>query len=223
MKNKNKKGFVKEIVEWKNAIIWSLLVFLFIVKPFLISGYVIPSGSMKDTLLIGDYLMVDKFTFGGKVPLTEVRLPGFRKPEPGDIVVFWSPEGKVPGFADKIAFWKKPKNIRLIKRCIAEGGQTVEVRDKILYIDGKPQSEKYVKHIDTHIYPAEMFPRDNFGPVTIPEGHYFMMGDNRDDSHDSRFFGTVSEKRIIGTPLTIYFSLDKNRKKIRFERILTIF
>ncbi len=218
-----KKKIFKEIIEWKNAVIWSLLVFLFIVKPFLISGYMIPSGSMKDTLLIGDYLMVDKFTFGGKVPLTDIRVPGFRDPVPGDIVVFWSPEGPMPSFWDKVAFWKKPDNIRLIKRCIAGGGQTVEVREKILYVDGKAMNEDYVKHVDARIYPREMFPRDNFGPVTIPEGHYFMMGDNRDDSHDSRFFGTVSGKRVIGTPLTIYFSMDKNRRKIRFERILKFF
>jgi len=219
----SKKSLKEELKEWKNAIIWSLLVFLFIVKPFVVSGYKIPTGSMEDTLLIGDYLMVDKFTYGGEIPLVNVHVPGFRDPKPGDIVVFWSPEGPKPSFWDQLFFWKKSKNLRLVKRCVAEGGQTVEVRDKQLYVDGKRQEEPYVKHIDARVFPGEYIPRDNFGPVTVPEGYYFMMGDNRDDSHDSRFFGPVSRKKVIGTPLLIYFSMDGNRRNIRFERILKLF
>ncbi|HPE29390.1 MAG TPA: signal peptidase I [Candidatus Mcinerneyibacteriales bacterium] len=219
----SKKSFKEELKEWKNAIIWSLLVFLFIVKPFVVSGYKIPSGSMEDTLLIGDYLMVDKFTYGGEIPLVNIRVPGFRDPKPGDIVVFWSPEGPKPSFWDQLFFWKKSKNLRLVKRCVAEGGQTVEVRDKQLYVDGQRREEPYVKHIDARVFPGEYIPRDNFGPVTVPEGYYFMMGDNRDDSHDSRFFGPVSRQKVIGTPLLIYFSMEENRRDIRFERILTLF
>ena len=83
--------------------------------------------------------------------------------------------------------------------------------------------EPYVKHIDARVYSGEYIPRDNFGPVTVPEGYYFMMGDNRDDSHDSRFFGPVSRKKVIGTPLLIYFSMEENRRDIRFERILKFF
>ncbi|HDS02829.1 MAG TPA: signal peptidase I [Firmicutes bacterium] len=219
----SKKSFKEELREWKNAIVWSLLVFLFIVKPFVVSGYKIPSGSMEDTLLIGDYLMVDKFTYGGEVPLVNLRVPGFRDPAPGDMVVFWSPEGPKPSFFDQLFFWKKSKNLRLVKRCVAQEGQTVEVRDKQLYIDGVLQEELYVKHSDARVFPKEYIPRDNFGPVTVPEGYYFMMGDNRDDSHDSRFFGPVPRKKVIGTPLLIYFSMDEDLQKVRVKRILKLF
>ena len=213
----------KDLIDWLKAVVWALLVFLFIVKPFLLSGYKIPSGSMKDTLLVGDYLMVDKFTYGGKIPLTNIRVPGFRKPKVGDIVVFWDPSGPMPTFWDKLFFWRKEKNIRLIKRCVAVGGQTVEVRDKQLYVDGKRVVEPYIKHIDPIMLPGDVSPRDNFGPITVPKGAYFMMGDNRDNSKDSRFIGVVTFDRVIGTPRLIYFSFDNIRKKIRFNRILKVF
>jgi len=220
----SKKSLKEELKEWKNAIIWSLLVFLFIVKPFVVSGYKIPTGSMEDTLLIGDYLMVDKFTYGGEIPLVNVHVPGFRDPKPGDIVVFWSPEGPKPSFWDQLFFWKKSKNLRLVKRCVAEGGQTVEVRDKQLYVDGKRQEEPYVKHIDARVFPGEYIPRDNFGPVTVAKDSLFVMGDNRDNSKDSRFWGFVNLKAVKGKAFIIYWSWNKENsgsvfKYVRWGRI----
>lgn len=218
VESKNKKNIVgepakmpfeerakKEMKEWAGAIIWALGVFLLLFQPFVMSGYKIPSSSMEDTLLIGDFLQIDKCTYGGKIPFTNIRVPGTRKPQQGDIVAFWSLEN--------------PK-IRMIKRCVAVGGQTVEVRNKLLYVNGQPVDGEFVVHKDSRM----MDRRDNFGPFVVPEGMYFMMGDNRDNSHDSRFFGPVPFDRVIGIARFIYFSIDQENgepiyKSIRFSRM----
>lgn len=201
----------KEMKEWAGAIIWALGVFLLLFQPFVMSGYKIPSGSMEDTLLIGDFLQIDKCTYGGKIPFTDIRVPGTRKPVQGDIVAFWSLEN--------------PK-IRMIKRCVAVGGQTVEVRNKQLYVNGQPVDGEYIVHKDSRVMPKDspVGRRDNFGPFVVPEGMYFMMGDNRDNSHDSRFFGPVPFDRVIGIARFIYFSVDQENgepiyKSIRFSRM----
>ncbi len=201
----------KELREWAGAIIWALAVFLLLFQPFVMSGYKIPSGSMEDTLLIGDFLQIDKCTFGGKIPLTNIRVPGIRKPQQGDIVAFWSLEDP---------------NMRMIKRCVAVGGQTVEVRNKQLYVNGQPVDAEYIRHKDSIVAPkgSILERRDNFGPFVVPEGMYFMMGDNRDHSHDSRFFGPVPFDRVIGIARFIYFSVEENSGRsilssIRFSRM----
>ena len=97
-----------------------------------------------------------------------------------------------------------------IKRCVAVAGQTVEIRDKVLYVDGKAPVEPYVVHKDPRIIPRETYPRDNYGPYVVPQGHLFMMGDNRDNSQDSRFWGYVPRSAIIGRAMFVYWSFDES-------------
>jgi len=108
-----------------------------------------------------------------------------------------------------------------IKRCVAVGGQTVEVKDKVLYVDGRARNEPYVKHIDPTNHPASFDPRDNFGPYRVPDGSLFMMGDNRDNSNDSRFWGPVKMSLVKGRAMFLYWSWDGEQRWPRFGRILT--
>jgi signal peptidase I len=156
---------------------------------------------MEDTLLIHDFLFISKLTYGPKIPFTDVRLPGFRKPKAGDVIVFKNPSNPKEDY---------------IKRCVAVGGQTIEYRNKVLYVDGMRQDEPYVKHTS----PVLMGRRDNFGPYRVPEGMYFMMGDNRDNSSDSRVWGALPEELIHGKAEIIYFSFSKYIWQIRFKRLL---
>jgi signal peptidase I len=184
--------------EWAKSIVIVLAIFLPIVT-FVVQGFRIPSGSMEDTLLIGDFLFADKFTFGARIPFTqEARLPGLRDPRPGDIVIFKSPR----------------TGENLIKRVVAVAGQQIELRSKVLYRDGQRLDEPFVKHIHGPV-PAI----DNFGPYVVPPGHVFCMGDNRDASHDSRFFGPVATRLIIAKADVLYFSFDVQKFLPRLNRI----
>ena len=196
------KSLLREYVE---AIVYALLLTVAL-RAFVLQAFRIPSESMLDTLLVGDYLFVNKLDYGPKVPFTETRLPGFRKPQPGDIIVFQYPDDPRRDY---------------IKRCVAVGGQTVEVKDKVLYVDGQKQVEPYVKHIDPTNHPATFDPRDNYGPQQVPPGHLFMMGDNRDNSNDSRFWGPVNMSLVKGRAMFLYWSWDGDRRWPRFHRILT--
>jgi signal peptidase I len=196
------KSLLREYVE---AIVYALLLTVAL-RAFVLQAFRIPSESMLDTLLVGDYLFVNKLDYGAKVPFTETRLPGFRKPQRGDVIVFQYPEDPRRDY---------------IKRCVALGGQTIEVKDKVLYVDGQKQVEPYVKHIDPSNHPASSDPRDNFGPYQVPPGHLFMMGDNRDNSNDSRFWGPVNMSLVKGRAMFLYWSWDGERRWPRFHRILT--
>jgi signal peptidase I len=211
-KNKNdKKGKKKEkkkstIREYIESIVIAIIIAM-VIRATVVEAYRIPSGSMEDTLLVGDFLFVNKFIYGVKIPFTNTNLlPGVREPKPGDIIVFKYPENPSRNF---------------IKRCVAVEGQTVEMRNKKLYIDGKQVKEEYVKHIHPNVLPG----RDNFGPYKVPKGHLFMMGDNRDNSQDSRFWGPLDEDLVKGKAMIIYFSMDKEDPyfwkipSIRFSRI----
>jgi signal peptidase I len=168
-----------------------------LIRSTVVQAFYIPSGSMEDTLYIGDYLLANKFIYGAPVGLPVLseplfRLPGLRDPEPGDIVIFRS---------------KTEVGRDLIKRCVAVGGQTVQVIDKQLYVDGKPfQLSPTGKLTDPRILPGAASARDNFGPYRVKADHYFMMGDNRDNSNDSRMFGPVPRKLIKGKAMIIYWS-----------------
>lgn len=161
---------------------------------FLLQAYRVPSAAMEDSVLVGDYLITNKLTYGPLIPLTSVRLPGLGSPEAGDPIVVRFPHDT---------------GREILKRCMAGPGQTVEIRNKILYVDGKrtvdPQRSKYV---DPRVLPKESPDgvRDNYGPVTIPPGHYFVIGDNRDNSDDSRFWGFIPAHDIVAKPTFIYFS-----------------
>jgi signal peptidase I len=159
---------------------------------------------MNNTLLVGDFLFVNKFLYGPKIPHTSYRLPGIRDPKPGDIIVFVAPIGEQKDF---------------IKRCIAVEGQTVEVRNKQFYVDGVALDEPYIIHSDSHNMGS---PRDELAPYKVPPGHFFMVGDNRDDSHDSRYWGPVSKDRIKGKAIFLYFSWDKEKHFPRFSRFFDL-
>jgi signal peptidase I len=160
-------------------------------RAFLIQGVRIPSRSMEDSLLAGDYLLIDKLSYGVRIPFASWSLPSLRDPSPGDIVAFEYPED--------------PSRI-FVKRCIAVAGQTIEVRDKAVYVDGERLPDPpFSKYVDVRIRPARD-PRDNLSPRTIPSGTVFVMGDNRDNSRDSRHWGALSVDRIVGQGLFVYWS-----------------
>ncbi len=189
-----KKSKFREYLE----IVVTALVFALLIRQLVIQSYHIPSESMEDTLLKGDFLFANKFIYGAKVPFFDLRLPKVRDPKPGDVVIF-----KFPG----------DKKTDYIKRCVAVEGQTVELKGKRLFVDGVEQKEPYAKYIfgDSG--------RRNFGPYRVPKGYIFVMGDNRDNSYDSRYWGPLDKKLLRGKALFIYFSLDYKKHRIRFKRI----
>ena len=189
--------------EYAEAIVYAIVLTV-VLRAFVLQAFRIPSESMLDTLLVGDFLFVNKLDYGPKVPFTDTRLPGFRHPEPGDVIVFQYPEDPRRDY---------------IKRCVATGGMVVEVKDKDLYVDGKKRVEPYVKHIDPTVHPGNFDPRDNFGPFTVPPNSLFMMGDNRDNSNDSRFWGPVKMDLVKGRAMFIYFSTDGDNALNAFSKI----
>jgi signal peptidase I len=158
-----------------------------------VQAFRIPSEAMMPTLLVGDHLFVDK--------RASARTPGR-----GDVVVFRYPE--------------EPSRF-YIKRVVAVGGDEVEVRDKVLYVNGQPREESLIQHIDPSVHPREYDPRDNFDLYTVPKGSYFVMGDNRDNSNDSRFWGPVDGSLVQGKALGIYWSWDAEKDGPRWERVGT--
>jgi signal peptidase I len=227
LKPKNKK------LELIQAIIIALFAAL-VLRQFVIASYKVPTGSMEDTVLIGDFMFVNKFVYGARtpdwigIPFTRTgfnipwfRFPAITDPKQYDIIVFKYP---VDPFLD------------YIKRCIAVGSQTLEIKNKTVYVDGeKFPRPAHMKFIDPNIlsyenrrfsvFRSDMGSRDNFGPVTIPLNSYFAMGDNRDNSLDSRAWGFVPHDNIIGKPLIIWFSWDSRIptyrifNKIRWDRL----
>jgi signal peptidase I len=189
-----KKSIIREYAE---IIIVAVLLAMF-VRTFFLQAFRIPSESMEDTLLVGDFLFANKLIYGAKLPFVDVWLPSVRDPKPEDIIIF-----KYPG----------DRKTPYIKRCVAVAGQTVELKNSVLYIDGIRQSEEYSKYIrGTNI------PR-HFGPYTVPENHVFMMGDNRDNSSDSRVWGALDQDLIMGKAMFIYFSWNPQSHMVRFSRI----
>lgn len=187
-----RKGRVREYIE---AFLVALLIAL-VVRTLVIQAFKIPSGSMENTLLVGDHIFVNKFIYGYHIPYTKGRVLEFRQPKRGDIIVFEFPEDPSKDF---------------IKRVVGVPGDTVEVRHKSLYVNGLPVAEDYVRYADGA--ETEGFPpaRDNLPPVRVPSGKLFVMGDNRDRSYDSRFWGFVDMDKVVGKALFIYFSVDWSR------------
>jgi signal peptidase I len=196
--------------EWVKAIVFSVL-FVVTFRGVVAQAYQIPTGSMENTLLVGDYLFINKMLYGSEIDiglggkrLLYYRLPAFRDPKRGDVIVFRYPENPRQDF---------------IKRCVAVAGQTILIRHKELYVDGVRQEEPYAIHIDPKEMSRGMSNRDNFGPFVVPEGHIFMMGDNRDNSHDSRFWGALPVELVKGKAAVRYFSWDNQKHSVRFERM----
>ena len=187
-----KKGKVREYAE---AFAVALVIAL-IVRTLFLQAFKIPSGSMENTLLVGDHIFVNKFVYGYHVPFTKGRILAFTTPKRGDIVVFVFPEDPSKDF---------------IKRVIGTPGDVVEIRQKTVYINGVPLAEKYTRFADGKDSDGFVRGRDNMPPVRVPPGKLFMMGDNRDRSYDSRFWGFVDMDAVIGKAMFIYFSIDWNR------------
>jgi signal peptidase I len=164
----------------------------YVIKTSIVEAYKIPSSSMEDTLLVGDFLLANKFIYGAQVPFTDWKLPAFRDPQPGDIVIFRYP---------------LDPNTSYIKRCVATAGQVVEIRNKVLYVNGDRFPDPgLAKFTDRRVIRDPEISRDNYGPYRVPSGMIFAMGDNRDNSFDSRFWGPVSLELIQGEALLIHWS-----------------
>ena len=195
-----KKGKIRENLE---ALFIAVLLALFI-RAFVVQAFKIPSGSMQNTLLIGDYILVNKFIYGVKIPFTDVTVIPVKKPRRGDIIVFRFPEDTSKDF---------------IKRVVAVGGDTVEIKGKQVFVNGERQTGDFELHTDSAIWPQWNGPRDNFPPTQVPEGKLFVMGDNRDHSNDSRFWGFVDLKAVRGKAFMIYWSWDKEDFGVRWSRL----
>jgi signal peptidase I len=224
--------------EYTEAIILALLLAIFI-RTFAVQAFKIPSGSMVPTLSIGDHILVNKFLYGFKVPFTDNRFFIFRQPRRSDIIVF-----SFPGNRGREECTSLSRNVitRLgntlnnknplylfkddcrdfIKRIVGVGGDKIEIRDKTVYVNGATLDEHYSVHKDDTTLEGVIGPRDNYGPVTVPHGQVFVMGDNRDYSYDSRFWGFVSMEDIKGKAFIIYWSWNSNEnwiRKVRWGRL----
>ena len=193
------KSAVREYAEALGIAILLALV----IRTFFVQAFKIPSGSMLPTLQIGDHILVNKLVYGVRLPFVDGRLLAFSHPHRGDVIVFVYPVDRTKDF---------------IKRVMAAEGDVIEVRNKHVFVNGKPVD-------DPHAYLADgeggrpSTPRDSFGPVTVPPGHLFVMGDNRDRSYDSRFWGFVDMGDVKGKAFLIYWSWDGTDRWVRWERL----
>jgi len=203
VKPESSQRLVAKIREYGEAILIALVLALFI-RTFVVQAFKIPSGSMEATLQIGDHILVNKFIYGVKIPFTHKTIVPGKEPRRGDIIVFEFP--------------KDPKK-DFIKRVIGEPGDVIEIRDKKILINNNPIEENYGFYLDSSVFPESVRPRDNFGPFTVPPQNYFVMGDNRDHSFDSRFWGTVDFSSVKGKAFIIYWSWDKENFGVRWKRI----
>jgi signal peptidase I len=199
-----KKKFVKDYLE---PIILAVLIALFI-RAFVVQAFKIPSSSMEPTLLVGDYLMVNKFICGIRIPYTDVKFFQFKKPQRGDVIVFIFPLDPSKDF---------------IKRVIGTEGEKVEIIHNRIYINDKLIDDPWGRFV-TNDFPGSYLQRmENFGPVVVPKDSLFVLGDNRDNSEDSRFWGFLNVNAVLGRAFIIYFSWDRNTEslfdKVRWSRI----
>lgn len=246
-------GYVRVMWQWTRSIGVAAVLFL-TVRAFGVEAFKIPTASMEGTLLVGDYLLVNKAVYGAEVPFVNLRLPPWREPDRGEVVVFHPPHDPLKHY---------------VKRVVGIPGDTLEMRDKTLIVNGLPMQEEYVRYMDRsgdavhsdmkwqqefllasgvdraltygeddgrirypdgssrRDYRDRYRPsRDNWGPIAIPENSYFVLGDNRDNSEDSRYWGFVDRRSIRGRPWRLYFSLDLSDKRglrwlrsVRWDRV----
>ena len=228
------RSFVTWVWEWTKSIVVALVVWFFL-RTFLVEAFRIPSGSMENTLLIGDFLFVNKALYGAEVPILKARLPAVREPERSEILVFDSVE---------------EQDLKVVKRLIGMPGDTLYMEDGQLYRNGARVDEPYAVHADRGrsedpIQRAKMrewqlphvVQRDtatyrpdlqDWGPIVVPQDSFFMMGDNRDSSYDGRYWGFLPRENVRGRPLVVYFSYDPNSWRsipfltaVRWGRIFT--
>ena len=214
--------------EWAKSIGIAVILFL-VLRTFLVQTFVITSGSMEETLLVGDMLLVNRAAMGSRIPATNLRIPGYSEPRMGDILVFDPPH---------------EESLKLIKRLVGMPGDTLEMRNRVLYRNGELVEEPYVIHsaksdemhpwmswqrdyLVEDVDPTAYAPtRDNWGPLVVPEDHYFMLGDNRENSFDSRYWGPLEAWRLEGRAVFTYYSYNKDSyrpfpalREVRWDRI----
>jgi signal peptidase I len=224
--NERRGGVISFLWEWLRSVALALCLF-FVVRAFFVEAFKIPTGSMEGTLLVGDFLLVNKLVYGAEVPFTNVKLPALRSPERGDIIVFQ---------------WPVDRSKNFVKRIVGMPGDTIEMRDGELIRNRVFQNESYALHTapgsdvsDDEFkwqlafllgadHPVRETPRspmsvgtlearpgyhpsrNNWGPLVVPQGNYFVLGDNRDNSLDSRYWGFVADSLVRGQPLVVYYS-----------------
>ncbi|MCG8467214.1 MAG: signal peptidase I [Gemmatimonadetes bacterium] len=218
--------------EWTKSIFVALVLFI-TVRTFMVEAFQIPTGSMENTLLVGDFLLVNKMVYGAEIPGTDMELPAFGDPARGDVIVFEPPPSA-----------EQPPRTNYVKRIVGVPGDTLEMRRAKLLVNGVPTDEPYVKPALTRDTPSAHFSwqgkyltsddrrrryrptRDNWGPLVVPSDNYFVMGDNRSNSEDSRYWGFVPKDAIKGRPMVVYYSYDRKRTgsapwltEIRWDRI----
>ncbi|MEQ9400543.1 MAG: signal peptidase I [Longimicrobiales bacterium] len=214
--------------EWTKSLMVAAVLF-FVLRAFLVQTFVITSGSMEDTLLVGDMLVVNRAAIGSRIPLTGLRIPGYSEARRGDVLVFDPPH---------------EPDLKLVKRLVGLPGDTLSMADGVLSINGQAQDEPYVKtegradeahpwmtwqrdHLAASVDRASYAPtRDDWGPLVVPDGQYFMLGDNRDSSLDSRYWGLLEGWRLEGRAVFIYYSYNKDSyrpfpwvREVRWGRI----
>lgn len=205
-----RSGVLRSLWDWTRSVALAFVLFL-VVRALVVEAFKIPTGSMEGTLLVGDFLLVNKAVYGAEIPGTGLHLPAFAEPGRGDVVVFNPPHEPTKNY---------------VKRLVAEPGDTIEMREKRLFVNGAEVDEPYVRiadpsgdamHADMrrwqvdHVVaaPTGYAPsRDTWGPLVVPDSSYFVLGDNRDNSEDSRYWGFVSRDRIRGRPWFVYYSFD---------------
>lgn len=204
MSRQNQTKSAKRIVwEYAEAIVTALILALFI-RAYVVQAFKIPSGSMKPTLLVGDHILVNKFIYGTTIPFSGKRILVFRHPQRGDVIVFRYPKDPSRDF---------------IKRVVGVPGDVITEKNKVVYVNGERAADSFTQHVDSDMKPGDIDPRDNFGPVVVPPGNYFVMGDNRDESYDSRYWGFVPMDNIRGEAFIIYWSWNGINEMPRMGRM----
>ena len=198
-----KTTILRSIGVYLTSVIFAISLAL-LIRTFGVQAFKIPSGVMKNSILIGDHILVNKFVYGIKLPIADTVLIPISKPKYGDIIVFKYPEEPEKDF---------------IKRVIGVGGDVIEIKDKQVYVNNTRLNEDYVIHTDSRIFSEDQNPRDNLKSITVPENSLFVMGDNRDHSYDSRFWGVVDLKAVKGKAFVIYWSWDNKINTVRWNRI----
>jgi signal peptidase I len=215
--------------EWTKSVLVAFVLFL-VIRTFVVEAFKIPTSSMENTLLVGDFLLVNKAVYGAQIPGTDRYLPSFATPRRGEVIVFNPPHDLSKNY---------------VKRLVGLPGDTLEMRAKKLIVNGVPRNEPYARHMDgnrdaihpgmswqlRHLhaeYPSRRYrpSRDTWGPLVVPDNQYFVLGDNRDNSEDSRYWGFVDRTAIRGRPWFVYYSFDPGAaealtwaRDIRWDRI----
>jgi signal peptidase I len=187
---KPQKASRRRFQEYSEAFVVAIILAT-LLRAILVQAFEIPSGSMEPTLRVGDHILVNKLIYGVRIPFTDKRWPIFREPSRGDVIVFVYPVDRSKDF---------------IKRVIAVGGDTLEIRDRKVLINGRVTADPHAYFSSDVVYPGDAGPRDNMKPIEVPKGFLFVMGDNRDNSYDSRFWGFVSLRDVVGDAFIIYYS-----------------